>query len=888
MTLTAGTRLGPYEILSPIGAGGMGEVYKARDTRLDRTVAIKILPPGVAADHERRARFEREAKTVAALSHPHICPLFDIGDHGGAMFLVMEHLAGETLAERLRKGPLPLDQALAIATQIAEGLAAAHRQGVIHRDLKPGNVMLTKAGAGSTGSPQAKLLDFGLAKLRAAGAPLAASVTMSVPTQEPATSAGTILGTVPYMAPEQLEGKDADARSDIFSFGAVLYEMLTGKRAFEGGSHASLIAAILEHDPTPLSSVLPVTPPALDRLVRKCLQKDPDRRWQTASDVADELRWLASESGIAASVGARPPRRARRWTLLAAGLGFLVLAAVGVTGGLILWRNAGERTASRPVRASILLAASELTLETLPGGIALSPDGQTLVFVGSQPNEPSRLWMRRLDDDEPVPLKETDGASLPFFSFDGQEVAYLRGGALYRLPLNGGTPQPICAAVEFQGGTWGRDGTIVYAGGYAKPGLWAVPEQGGTPRRIDKTPKSDAAGWYAFPDLLPDGKTVLFSNENSINVWSPATGVKRVMDGGRCRYLATGHLLYEAGEALREVSFDASRLAPSGRPRTVIQKTRTGLSTIMWAVSEDVLVYAPPYTGINRLVWKERDGKPTALPLKERGYTNPAISRQDGHRLVVSVLGPSGLMTGSTDREPLQPLVPGQFGSMPSFTWDGKWVLYTGKDAHGWYNIFRAAADGSGNPQQLTQGSDSKGVATASPDGRVLLLHIAERDGKGLHLWEKPLESPESALRPLVMNASINVEGYGRFSPDGRQVAYVSDSQVWVREYPAGRAQQISSDGGIWPVWNPRGNEVFYQAKTGIMSVTFVNGSAQPAVQLFPLAPGANRGCYDVSPDGMRFLVVERAESDTKPAQLHLVLNWQQDPKANVRRSGGR
>ena len=726
-TLLVGQRLGPYEIQSALGAGGMGEVYKARDTRLDRTVAIKILPSAVSADAERRARFEREAKTIASLSHPHICPLYDIGDHEGAMFLVMEHLVGQTLAARLEKGPLPLRQALPIAAEIADALAAAHRQGIIHRDLKPANVMLTKTGA--------KLLDFGLAKLARHGEQPAALYAVSAGPAEAATitGQGAIVGTLHYMAPEQVEGRPSDARTDLWALGAIVYEMVTGKRAFEGTSAASVMSAILDREPPPLTAIQPLAPPLLDRLVRQCLAKSPDDRPDGAHDVADELRWLVSESGRSATGGATPSRRARGWTLA-----FLALAAVGVTGALMVRWNAAQHTVSRPVHASILLAASGLTLETGPGGIALSPDGRTLVFVASRPNEPSRLWMRRLTDEQPVPLPETDGAALPFFSFDGQEVAYfvVNRGSLYRLSLNGGTAQWICDAVEFQGGTWSRDGVIVYAGGYAKPGLWAVSEQGGKPKKVDETP-SDAAGWYTFPDLLPDGKTVLFSNGNSLNAWSPGTGVKRVMDGGRCRYLASGHLIYEAGVALREVGFDASRLEPIGRPRTVVQKTRTGDSTTMWAVSEDVLVYAPPYTGIGRLVWKERDGKTTALPLKERAYLRPSISRQDGHRLVVSGVWPgAGLLTGSTDREPLQPLVPGQFGSMPSFTWDGRWVLYTGVDAHGWFNIFRAPADGSGKPQQLTQGRDAKGVATSSPDGTVLLLHAVERDGRVAPLGE--------------------------------------------------------------------------------------------------------------------------------------------------------
>ena len=418
-----GQMLGPYRVLEKLGAGGMGEVYKAKDTRLDRSVAIKILPPEFSGDPDRRTRFEREAKTIAGLAHPHICTLHDVGDHDGSLYLVMEHLVGDTLADRLQKGPLPLEQALTVATEIADALAAAHRQGVIHRDLKPGNVMLTKGGA--------KLLDFGLAKLAGHGAEPAAAQLASAPTRSlPMTAEGTIVGTLPYMAPEQIEGKPADARTDLWALGAILYEMLTGKRAFEGASAASLIAAILDHEPEPIATLRRLTPPGVDRLVRRCLAKDPDARWQSASDLADDLKWLTSGAGPTSGVGAGPgvqPRRRRalRAALVAAGGLLLFIAGLAV-----MWLLRPVPPAALPAQLSLEVSPAE-TLDAggsdNPGGsrtaLCWTPDGRALVFVGRRARTP-QLYVRRLDAAESRPLKGTEGGQLPAVSPDGQSVAF--------------------------------------------------------------------------------------------------------------------------------------------------------------------------------------------------------------------------------------------------------------------------------------------------------------------------------------------------------------------------------------------------------------------------------------------------------------------------------
>ena len=472
----------------------MGEVYKARDTRLDRTVAIKVLPQGIADDAERRSRFEREAKAVGALNHPHICTLHDIGDHHGLMFLVMEHVAGETLAARLLKGPMPPEQALVAATEIADALAAAHRQGVIHRDLKPGNVMLTKSGA--------KLLDFGLAKLKPPASTLRPDSPTVVATQEPATAAGMLVGTVPYMAPEQLEGKEADARSDLFSFGAVLYEMVTGRRAFEGESQASVIAAILERDPAPVSSVQPLAPPALDLIVRQCLAKSPDDRPDTAHDVANNLRWTRETSRASALSGVQPrQRRGRQAALVAAGVvaGMMIGAAlvwtlrpasslVSLSHPSLNVSPADELTSTGPLQSTFL---------PTPGGsrtaLVWTPDGQAIVFVGRRDGV-QRLYLRRLDGAEARPIESTEGAQVPAVSADGRWVAFWASGAIRKVPVGGG---PVMDLVPgFQDPPWGLAWDVngrLFIGRGGGGAIWMVPAEGAPAAGDDRRQRRDGA-----------------------------------------------------------------------------------------------------------------------------------------------------------------------------------------------------------------------------------------------------------------------------------------------------------------------------------------------------------------------------------------------------------
>ena len=467
MAISPGTKLGPYEVLAPLGAGGMGEVYRARDTRLDRTVAIKILPQQLAATAEMRQRFEREARAVSSLNHPHICALYDIGDQDGTEYLVMEYLEGETLARRLEKGPLPLADLLRYAIEIADALDRAHRQGIVHRDLKPGNIMLTKAGA--------KLLDFGLAKPGGAMVLSGETMTVSPAGSRTLTAEGTIVGTVQYMSPEQLEGKEADARSDIFSFGALLYEMATGKRAFEGKSHASLIAAILEREPAPISQVQPMTPPGLERLVKTCLAKEPEERYQSAHDLKLQLGWIG-EAGSQAGVPAPVVSGRKRRLQLAWGVAAVALAAVALLGSALAVRRQSD--APLHVEVSPPDKVDFDATGDFGGPPALSPQGDRIVFSAHGPNSPKALWVRPLDSFAAQRLEGSDGAMHPFWSPDGRYIGFFAGGKLNKILATGGPVVSLADALDPRGGSWCSTDVILFAPSY-QGGLMQVSAGGG-------------------------------------------------------------------------------------------------------------------------------------------------------------------------------------------------------------------------------------------------------------------------------------------------------------------------------------------------------------------------------------------------------------------------
>ncbi len=686
MTLSPGTRLGPYEVQSAIGAGGMGVVYKARDTRLDRSVAIKVLPPEFSADADRRARFEREAKTIAGLSHPHICTLHDVGEHDGATFLVMEHLQGQTLADRLTKGPLPLDQALTVATEIADALAAAHRQGVIHRDLKPGNVMLTKAGA--------KLLDFGLAKLTAHGERAAAASLVSVPTQtRPLTSEGVIVGTLQYMAPEQVEGKPADARTDLWALGAILYEMLTGKRAFAGDSAASLIGNIMNAEPSPMATLQPLTPPAVDRLVRQCLAKAPEDRPDTAHDLANELRWMRETSGVGAVARALPGRI--RWSRVAM-MAAVAAISIGMTVAVVLLLLP---SAPRPLPVRSILevgpaeelnagGASSAAVST-PGGsrtaLAWTPDGQALVFVGRRSGV-QQLYVRRLDTGEVRVLPNTEGAQVPAVSGDGQSVAFWAEGTIRKVPLGGGPVMDLASSLATppRGLVWGADGRLFFGGTDGR--IWQV-SPGGLPVAV--TTVGDAEVQHGLPWPLPGARALLYTVRKRTWTWGDeevvgqtlATGERKVLlrDAADARYVATGHLVFARRGQLWAVPFDAERLELRGPAVAVLDGIAQALTARRDSNITGAGQFAIAPTGtlawvagpVGRypdaaLVTVDRRGQVSPLSADVHSYDPSLRLSPDGRRLAVSIttLTEVGLWVFDVARGSLTPPDAGRRGRM--------------------------------------------------------------------------------------------------------------------------------------------------------------------------------------------------------------------------------
>ena len=577
MRLQTGTRLGPYEILAPLGSGGMGEVYRARDTRLDRAVAVKVLPSHLSQSHDAHQRFEREARAVSSLNHPHICTLHDVGRHEGIAFLVMEYIEGETLVARLDRGPLPSGELLRYAIQIADALDKAHRQGVVHRDLKPGNIMLTKSGA--------KLLDFGLAKSIGGAVAVAPGLTASPTVSTPLTAEGSILGTFQYMAPEQLEGQEADARSDIFAFGAVLYEMATGRRAFQGKSPSSVIAAILHLDPPSIATLQPLSPPALERVVNRCLAKDPDERWQTARDLGFELQWIAqtgSQPGVPAAAASQKRTRERLLWLLAV----VLLGAAGAALGLN-WRRA-DSIEPRAIRAFVP-APDRTTFRLISlgaGPVAVSPDGSRLVFSARKENGVELLWVRPLDSVVATPLAGTEGASYPFWSPDGRNIGFFANGKLKRIDADGGAALSLCDAVSARGGTWSPEGIILFAPLQAS-GLFRVPADGGAPVQVTKLNEERWEGSHRWPQFLPDGRKFIYYSRKPTGVEEGRSVIASSLDGGDARIIlradsnavyASGHLLFMRETTLMAQPFRPDDLMLNGDAFPVADQVQLDMS----------------------------------------------------------------------------------------------------------------------------------------------------------------------------------------------------------------------------------------------------------------------------------------------------------------------
>ena len=710
--LSPGTKLGPYEIQSQIGAGGMGEVYKARDTRLDRTVAIKVLPAHLADRPEARERFEREARTIAGLNHPHICTLHDIGRQDGIDFLVMEYLEGDTLAARLLKGPLPVEQVLQYAIEIADALDKAHRKGAIHRDIKPGNIMLTKSGA--------KLLDFGLAKLKQEVAPSVPASQLPTLKENP-TVEGTILGTLQYMSPEQLEGKpdEIDSRTDIFSFGAVVYEMATGKKAFEGKSSVSLIGAILKDNPAPMSSLQPMTPPALDRVVRKCLSKEAEKRWQAASDVCDELKWIA-ESGSQSSVSLPPAvmaqRESKRWMVWAP-LAAAVLVVL-VASAAYLLRVPSELV---PVRFSI----GPPERGSFPQNntfLSVSPDGSKLAFVALDSSDKLMLWIRALDSPTAQPLQGTENANHPFWSPDSRFVGFVADGRLKKVPVSGG---PALNLVEgaggFAGGTWSSEGVILGARTLTSAsGLYRVSEAGGAATPVTTIDVGRGETGHLWPHFLPDGKHFLYlarcakPEDNAIYVGSLDSPDRKLLLNATSNpiYVSPGYLLFNRAGTLMAQEFNAASLELSGDAVPIADGLRFNVANgrAVFAASENgVLAYggtAP--SALSKLVWVSRNGTEQALPLPERAFGEFHLS-PDGRRVAVEIGDENRAQIWLYDlsRDTLTRLTfEGDSNESPTWAPDSKRIAFGRSGVP--QTLLWQPADGSGNAERLPQGGSGR------------------------------------------------------------------------------------------------------------------------------------------------------------------------------------
>jgi eukaryotic-like serine/threonine-protein kinase len=900
--LSIGSRLGPYEVLTRIGAGGMGEVYKARDTRLNRIVAIKILPDYLADRVNLRERFDREAHAIAGLNHPHICTLHDIGRQDGVDYLVMEYLEGETLARRLAKGPLPLGQVLQYAIEIADALDKAHHKGVTHRDLKPGNIMLTKSGT--------KLLDFGLAKLRQEASP--ATPLSELPTErDPITAQGAIVGTLQYMAPEQLESKEVDARTDIFAFGSVVYEMATAKRAFAGTSQAGVIGAILKEDPPPISSLQPMTPPALDRVVKKCLAKEPEKRWQAASDVCDELKWIAEAGAQAALAPAAAPQSIRRhWRgALAWGVALLVVAVVA---GIAIWNRKSSSTNSVQVSSIAITLPPDQPLAGLEIGsaVALSPDGTRLVYA-ARGGGVQQLYLRPLGSLEAQPIPGTEGAVQPFFSPDGQWAGFFADGTLKKILLSGGTALSLCDAADPRGASWGSQGTIIFAPTRSSA-LQQVSAAGGAPQPLTQFEKNIDEDSHRWPEFLSDGKAILFAafrggsnwSNAQVSVQSVGTGERQdlVQGGTHPRYSPTGHLVYARAGTLMAVPFDAQRLTVTGAPvpvqEGVLQSTFTGAAQYSFS-STGTLVFVPASVHANdrMLVWVSRTGAEQPVPAPARAYRGPRLS-PNGQEVAVAIEGQeTQVWLFNLSRETLTRLT-FQAGTNynPVWTPDGKRIAFNSTSALTG-GVFWQLADGSGGPERL---SEFGGAPNAwSPDGH-LLAFISGGPTRRQGIWVLRLGDP-SASSGQVQKAEPYLQGpftqgAAQFSRDGRWLAYASNEsgrfEIYVQPYPGpGGKWQISSDGGGEPLWNPNGRELFYRSGNKVMAVeisTQPNFSAgKPKVlfagqyQLSPNpVPTAN---YDVSPDGQHFLMLKSIDqAKAAPTQINVVLNWFEDLKQKV------
>jgi eukaryotic-like serine/threonine-protein kinase len=875
MTIQAGAKLGPYEIISALGAGGMGEVYRARDTRLERTVAIKVLPEQFSSDPELKQRFDREARTISSLNHPHICTLYDVGHQDGIDYLVMEYIEGESLAQRLTRGSLPVEQALKTGIQIADALDKAHRHGIIHRDLKPGNIMLTKSGA--------KLLDFGLAKPTAIKAAAGTNVVTRTSSVGPITKKGHITGTLEYMSPEQVEGKEADPRSDIFALGAVLYEMATGKRAFEGKSTISVASAILEKDPEPISKILPMSPPALGHVVRTCLAKEAEERWQSAGDVARELRWISeggSQAGLSAPLASRRKKRERSIWIGAAVAAALVAAFAGWQGGLRA-RSGGS------VHLTVTLPPGKALLNNSTQPIAISPDGMMIVYSAYGDDRKAQLYLRKLDTFENTPIAGTEEGMCPFFSPNGEWLGFFTSdNKLKKVLLRGGSSVVVADQAGPIGGSWADNDTIYFQKSFTS-GVYAVTAGGGQARQVTQPAKTDDRV-HLWPDVLPGGKGLIFTvwtgrsfNEARIEGLSFKTGKRKVLiEGGtRGRYLSNGYLAYGHSGTLFAVPFDPEQLEVKGTPVPMIEGVMTGASNgdAGFAVSQNGTLAFQPGTFSSfqhNLLWMDRSGKPTSITDEVKPYVSAALS-PDGKRIALTLQGGSfDVWVYDLERDTLTKASFGGDDYRPHWSPDGKMLAYdSSKSGH--QQVYVKHGIGQGSEEVVTDGPENKELYDWTVDGREVIFGRLNKD-TGWDLYAAPIQGDHKP-HPLL-EAPFNQTG-AKVSSDGKRLAYVSDEsgqpEVFVQAMsdPSTRVQ-ASRETGTDPRWARSGNELLYISKNRVMSVKFAPGaSLTPSKPVVLFEDKREWSGYDVARDG-RLVVTREAEDKGTGTQINVVLHW--------------
>ena len=885
-----GSSIAHYRVTAKLGAGGMGEVYRARDERLARDVAIKVLPQAFASDAARMARLAREAQMLAALNHPHIAAIYGLEEVGSARALVMELVEGLTLAERITQGPLPLEEALPIARQIAEALEYAHDRGIIHRDLKPANIKVVPDG-------NAKLLDFGLAKALEgdpAGQDISASPTLTFA----ATQAGVILGTAAYMSPEQAKGKTVDRRADIWAVGAVLFEMLAGQPLFQGETASETLAGVIKEEPD--WSRLPANLPApIRKLLARCLTKDPRQRLQAIGEARIAIeQYLANPAADAAP--ATLPAVASRRALLPWG----VSAALAIVAVVALWGWMRGQPVPRDVKRFAVQLPQNQVMFGVSGSFAISPDGRLLVYNASRPNASGwQLFLRSMDQLQGEPLGSEDGEGA-FFSPDGQWVGYFAGGKLKKVSVRGGASVTLCDASLPRGATWGPNDTIILAP-YANTGLWRVSAAGGTPQPLTQLGASNQTSSHRWPHFLPGGEAVLFTVLEANNfetariaVLSLRTGQwKIVVEGGtNPRYIPTGHMVFARGSTLFAVPFDLKRLEVTGEPTPVLEGVSwdNSFGLYHFAVSvEGSLVYVPDtalQAASNQLVWVDRKGIEKTVPAPTRAYTRPRLS-PNGQQVAFRVADPNvdiWVYQFSSGALPRLTFQPGE-DEAPAWTLDGKRIAYSSSTVSKPRSIFIKNADGSGTEEVLFEGGIHTHVNAFSPDGRFLLFTDYDPATRG-DIYTLPLDGDR---KPQVFLKTPFNEYDISFSPDGRWVVYTSDesgqNEVYVQSFPGpGGKWQISAGGGHSPAWAHDGKEVFYRNDAKLMAVsvttrpTFSPSAPRVLFEGSYLDNPRREANYDVSPDGRRFLMLKGSVSGSGPMQYVVVLNWSEEVKRRV------